>query len=275
MFQIYIENLLKVLPSIAVRIVVLGVVIIVFPKLFNYFLQIYLHTLDKKNVDPLFKSFSHSLLKTIGYVIIFFIAISIFGIKGTSLITVLGTAGLAIGLALQGSLSNFAGGMLILFFRPFLKGEYITSSSGAEGTVDQIFILYTHLITPDGKMVVVPNSELANSTIINYTRTPERRLDITVSVVNETSIDRVREVLEKITVEYSAILQDKPIMIKLFKQNIGYMDILFRVWVKNGDYWNSFFDLNEIIKKTLDANGIQMPYQRIELYDREKIKKGN
>lgn len=270
MFQSFMESLLKELPLIAIRIVFLGIVIILFPRIINYFLHIYQKTLDRKNVDPLFKSFSHSFLKTVGYVVLFFIGIGIFGIKGTSLITVLGTAGLAIGLALQGSLSNLAGGMLILFFRPFLKGEYIISSSGAEGTVDQIFILYTHLITVDGKLVVVPNSELVNSTITNFTRTPERRLDITVSVVNETSIDKIQEILKKISEEYPTILQDKPKTLKLFKQNIGYMDFLFRVWVKNEDYWNSLFDLNEVIKKSLDANGIEMPYQRIELYDKSK-----
>lgn len=270
MFQSFMESLLKELPLIAIRIVFLGIVIILFPRIINYFLHIYQKTLDRKNVDPLFKSFSHSFLKTVGYVVLFFIGIGIFGIKGTSLITVLGTAGLAIGLALQGSLSNLAGGMLILFFRPFLKGEYIISSSGAEGTVDQIFILYTHLITVDGKLVVVPNSELVNSTITNFTRTPERRLDITVSVVNETSIDKIQEILTKISEEYPTILQDKPKTLKLFKQNIGYMDFLFRVWVKNEDYWNSLFDLNEVIKKSLDANGIEMPYQRIELYDKSK-----
>lgn len=270
MFQSFMESLLKELPLIAIRIVFLGIVIILFPRIINYFLHIYQKTLDRKNVDPLFKSFSHSFLKTVGYVVLFFIGIEIFGIKGTSLITVLGTAGLAIGLALQGSLSNLAGGMLILFFRPFLKGEYIISSSGAEGTVDQIFILYTHLITVDGKLVVVPNSELVNSTITNFTRTPERRLDITVSVVNETSIDKIQEILTKISEEYPTILQDKPKTLKLFKQNIGYMDFLFRVWVKNEDYWNSLFDLNEVIKKSLDANGIEMPYQRIELYDKSK-----
>lgn len=266
MFNLLIENLLKILPTIALKLVVLILVILIFPKTMNILLKIYLKTLNKKDVDPLFKSFSHSLLNTVGYSIMFFIIISILGIKGTSVITVLGAAGLAIGLALQGSLSNLAGGMLILLFRPFAKGEYITNNNGAEGTVDQIFILYTHLMTPDNKLVVVPNAELANSTIINYTRAIDRRLDIIVAVSNETSLDKVQAVLRKVADEYPASLPERPKMVEMYKQNIGYMDILFRIWVKNSDYWPSLFELNGIIKKTLDLENIEIPNQKIDIY---------
>lgn len=268
MFNLLIENLLKILPTIALKLVVLILVILIFPKTMNILLKIYLKTLNKKDVDPLFKSFSHSLLNTVGYSIMFFIIISILGIKGTSVITVLGAAGLAIGLALQGSLSNLAGGMLILLFRPFAKGEYITNNNGAEGTVDQIFILYTHLMTPDNKLVVVPNAELANSTIINYTRAIDRRLDIIVAVSNETSLDKVQAVLRKVADEYPASLPERPKMVEMYKQNIGYMDILFRIWVKNSDYWPSLFELNGIIKKTLDLENIEIPNQKIDIYNK-------
>lgn len=268
MFNLLIENLLKILPTIALKLVVLVLVILIFPKTMNILLKFYLKTLNKKDVDPLFKSFSHSLLNTIGYIIMFFIVIGILGIRGTSVITVLGAAGLAIGLALQGSLTNLAGGMLILLFRPFAKGEYITNNNGAEGTVDQIFILYTHLMTPDNKLVVVPNAELANSTIINYTRAIDRRLDIIVAVSNETSLDKVQAVLRKVADEYPASLPERPKMVEMYKQNIGYMDILFRIWVKNSDYWPSLFELNGIIKRTLDLENIEIPNQKIDIYNK-------
>lgn len=268
MFNLLIENLLKILPTIALKLVVLVLVILIFPKTMNILLKFYLKTLNKKDVDPLFKSFSHSLLNTIGYIIMFFIVLGILGIRGTSVITVLGAAGLAIGLALQGSLTNLAGGMLILLFRPFAKGEYITNNNGAEGTVDQIFILYTHLMTPDNKLVVVPNAELANSTIINYTRAIDRRLDIIVAVSNETSLDKVQAVLRKVADEYPASLPERPKMVEMYKQNIGYMDILFRIWVKNSDYWPSLFELNGIIKRTLDLENIEIPNQKIDIYNK-------
>lgn len=268
MLNIFIENLLKILPTIALKLVTLILVVAIFPRIINLLLKVYLRTINKKDVDPLFKSFSYSLLNTVGYIIVFFIVISVLGIKGTSVITVLGAAGLAIGLALQGSLTNLAGGMLILLFKPFAKGEYITNNNGAEGTVDQIFILYTHLMTPDNKLVVVPNAELANSTIINYTRAEDRRLDIIVAVSNETSLDKVQAVLRKVADEYPASLSNRPKMVEMYKQNIGYMDILFRIWVKNSDYWPSLFELNGIIKKTLDSENIEIPNQKIDVYNR-------
>ena len=268
MLNIFIENLLKILPTIALKLVTLILVVAIFPRIINLLLKVYLRTINKKDVDPLFKSFSYSLLNTVGYIIVFFIVISVLGIKGTSVITVLGAAGLAIGLALQGSLTNLAGGMLILLFKPFAKGEYITNNNGAEGTVDQIFILYTHLMTPDNKLVVVPNAELANSTIINYTRAEDRRLDIIVAVSNETSLDKVQAVLRKVADEYPASLSNRPKMVEMYKQNIGYMDILFRIWVKNSDYWPSLFELNGIIKKTLDSENIEIPNQKIDVYNK-------
>lgn len=268
MLNIFIENLLKILPTIALKLVTLILVVAIFPRIINLLLKVYLRTMNKKDVDPLFKSFSYSLLNTVGYIIVFFIVISVLGIKGTSVITVLGAAGLAIGLALQGSLTNLAGGMLILLFKPFAKGEYITNNNGAEGTVDQIFILYTHLMTPDNKLVVVPNAELANSTIINYTRAEDRRLDIIVAVSNETSLDKVQAVLRKVADEYPASLSNRPKMVEMYKQNIGYMDILFRIWVKNSDYWPSLFELNGIIKKTLDSENIEIPNQKIDVYNK-------
>ncbi len=268
MLNIFIENLLKILPTIALKLVTLILVVAIFPRIINLLLKVYLRTMNKKDVDPLFKSFSYSLLNTVGYIIGFFIVISVLGIKGTSVITVLGAAGLAIGLALQGSLTNLAGGMLILLFKPFAKGEYITNNNGAEGTVDQIFILYTHLMTPDNKLVVVPNAELANSTIINYTRAEDRRLDIIVAVSNETSLDKVQAVLRKVADEYPASLSNRPKMVEMYKQNIGYMDILFRIWVKNSDYWPSLFELNGIIKKTLDSENIEIPNQKIDVYNK-------
>lgn len=231
-------------------------------------LTTYKKTLEKKNVDPLLESFTVSLLKTIGYIALFFVVVSVIGIKATSLVTVLGTAGIAVGLALQGSLSNLAGGMLILFFKQFSKGDYISNNGGIEGTVDQIHILYTTLITTDNKVIVVPNGQLANNAIINYSRKPERRLDMVFTVSYDTPIDKTKELLKQIAENHPAVLKDKAITIRMAKQSASSLDYNFRVWVKSSDYWETLYDFNEEVKRVFDENGVEIPYQKIDIYNR-------
>lgn len=206
------------------------------------------------------------MIKTLMYVILFFLIVGIAGVKATSLVTVLGTAGLAVGLALQGSLANLAGGMLILFFKPFTKDEYIVASSGVEGTVDKIQILYTILTTPDNKVVIVPNSQLANNAITNVSRNPERRLDMVFSVSYDTPTEKVKETLNRIANAHPAVLKEKPINIRMSVQNASSLDFIFRVWVKKEDYWTAKFDFTEIVKDEFDANNIEIPYQKIDIY---------
>lgn len=150
-----IAKIIILLPTIIIRGVIIILLFSVWTKFVQTIINSYKKALRKKNVDPLLESFTSSILKTILYIVLFFIVIGIAGLKAASLVTVLGTAGLAVGLALQGSLSNLAGGVLILFFKPFAKDEYIVSG-GVEGTVNKIQILYTTLITPDNKVIIVP-----------------------------------------------------------------------------------------------------------------------
>ena len=191
----FLDKVLDLLPTIIIRGVIVIVLFSIWPKFVDVLIKAYKKALRKKNVDPLLESFTSSMIKTLMYVILFFLIVGIAGVKATSLVTVLGTAGLAVGLALQGSLANLAGGMLILFFKPFTKDEYIVASSGVEGTVDKIQILYTILTTPDNKVVIVPNSQLANNAITNVSRNPERRLDMVFSVSYDTPTEKVKEIL--------------------------------------------------------------------------------
>lgn len=211
------------------------------------------------------ESFTSSIIKTILYVILFFIIVGVAGVKATSLVTVLGTAGIAVGLALQGSLANLAGGVLILFFKPFSKGDYIITN-GLEGTVEKIQILYSILYTIDNKVIIVPNGQLANNSIVNVTKNPERRLDLVFSVAYNTSIEKVKEILNKIANEHPNVLKDKPINIRLGTQNTSSLDFIFRVWVKTEKYWDSNFDFIELVKKEFDLNNIEIPYQKIDIY---------
>lgn len=263
----FIAKLANYLPGLIGRLIAVIIVLIIWPKLSKLILHTYKSILKKKNVDPLLESFTTSIVTTLLYIVLFFIIIGIAGIKATSLITVLGTAGLAVGLALQGSLSNLAGGILILFFKPFVKDEYIVSGS-VEGTVDKIQILYTTLVTPDNRMVVVPNSQLANNSIINVSRNPTRRLDLMFSVSYDTPIDKVKKLLNEIASNHPAVIKEKPFNIRLSVQNASSLDFIFRVWVKKEDYWTTKFDFMEIVKEEFDKNNIEIPYQKIDIYSK-------
>lgn len=257
---------LDVLPTIIIRGIIVIILFSLWPKLVSVLITSYKKALRKKNVDPLLESFTSSMLKTLLYVVLFFLIIGIAGVKATSLLTVLGTAGLAVGLALQGSLSNLAGGLLILFFKPFTKGEFISASSGVEGTVEKIQILYTILTTTDNRVIIVPNSQLANNAITNVSRNPIRRLDMVFSVSYDTPTEKVKEILNKIANAHPAVLKDKPFNIRMSVQNASSLDFICRVWVKKEDYWNTKFDFNEIVKAEFDANNIEIPYQKIDIY---------
>ncbi|WP_291259916.1 mechanosensitive ion channel domain-containing protein [Fusobacterium sp.] len=262
----FLNKLFLFLPTLIVRGIILVIIFSIWPKLVDVLITTYKKMLRRKNVDPLLESFTSSMLKTLLYIILFFLIIGIAGVKATSLITVLGTAGLAVGLALQGSLANLAGGLLILFFKPFTKDEYIVAGGGIEGTVDKIQILYTILTTVDNRVIIVPNSQLANNAITNVSRNPERRLDMVFSVSYDTSTDKVKEILNRIANEHPAVLKDKPVNIRMSVQNASSLDFIFRVWVKKENYWDAKFDFTEIVKAEFDANNIEIPYQKIDIY---------
>lgn len=264
----FLDRVIRLLPSLIIRGVILIILFSVWPRFVSFLITTYKKMLRKKNIDPLLESFTSSMLKTLLYIVLFFIIIGIAGVKATSLITVLGTAGLAVGLALQGSLANLAGGLLILFFKPFTKDEYIVANGGIEGTVDKIQILYTLLTTPDNRVIIVPNSQLANNAITNVSRNPERRLDMIFSVSYDTPTEKVKEVLNKIANEHPLVLKDKPFNIRMSVQNASSLDFIFRVWVKKEDYWEAKFDLTEIVKAEFDANNIEIPYQKIDIYNK-------
>lgn len=235
-------------------------------KILNFIVMQYKVMADRKNLDPLLKSFLSSLIKTSYYIFLFMTIVRIIGVQAVSVATLLGTAGLAIGLALQGSLSNLAGGILILFFRPFNQGDFISNNAGIEGSVYKIRILYTELVTPDNKAIIVPNGQLANNSVINFSRYPERRVDLIFSVSYETPVEKVIEILTKISNDHEKILQDKEKRIRLLKHSASSLDFAFRVWCKKEDYWDVAFDCNEIVKKEFDLNNIEIPYQKIDIY---------
>ena len=263
------------LPLLAGKIIAFIVVCFIWPKLTKFLLK----SLDKattlKDNDPLLLTFLKSLLKTVMYIILAFILIGIIGIKATSLVTILGTAGVAVGLALQGSLSNLASGILILFFKQISKGDFISSlDKNIEGTVQSIHIMYTTIQQPNGPLIFVPNSQIANASIINYSKNPYRRLDLIYSASYDVPVDKVISVLHQVIENEPRIVKndpDKPVTISLNKQNASSLDYIFRAWVKKEDYIDTMLDCNINVKKFFDKNGIEIPYNKLDLYVKNNI----
>lgn len=209
--------------------------------------------------------FLNSLAKAAMYLILFMIMAEVLGFKTTSLVALIGSAGLTIGLALQGSLSNFAGGVLILLLKPFRVGDYIVSD-GNEGTVTAIDVFYTKLLTPDNKKVVLPNGTLSNSSIVNVTNEPARRMDLDIPVSYESDLKQIKELLLRLCEENSFILAGKKpeVFVSSFED---YAIILrVRVWVLKENYWELRAWLLEGMKYIFDKHGIKVPYRKLDIF---------
>lgn len=223
--------------------------------------------LEKRSADQGVKQFVDSLAKTVGYFLLFLLILSFFGIATTSVMALVGSAGLTIGLALQGSLSNFAGGVLILMLKPFRVGDYIVEDAhGNEGEVAEISLFYTKLNTIDHKIIVIPNGMLANTSLTNVTSTDRRRIDLTIGISYDADLKRAKEVIEQVLREEPARLQDEEIQVVVTGLGDSQVDIGARVWVPTDAYWSSRFALLEKIKLALDENEIGIPYPQMDVH---------
>ena len=278
-YEKMLENLLvsleHYLPIFAGKLVAFLVITFIWPKLTKFLVKSFEKAMTLRNNDPLLISFLKSLIKTVMYIILAFILVGILGVRATSLVTVLGTAGVAVGLALQGSLSNLASGILILFFKQVSKGDFVSSlDKNIEGTVQSIHILYTIIQQPNGPVIIVPNSQIANASIINYSKNPFRRLDLIYSASYDVPVDKVISVLHEVIENEPRIIKndpDKPITISLNKQNASSLDYVFRAWVRKEDYLDTMLDCNINVKKFFDKNGIEIPYNKLDLYVKNNI----
>ncbi|MBW1644764.1 MAG: mechanosensitive ion channel [Deltaproteobacteria bacterium] len=227
--------------------------------------------MTKKKVEPTIVSFTCNLVYAAIVVFVIIAAISKLGVQTTSFVAVLGAAGLAIGLALQGSLSNFAAGFLLIIFRPFKAGDFV-EAGGVTGAVEEISIFTTILKTPDNKVIIIPNSAIMGGTITNYSAMPQRRVDISVGVSYEDDLKKVRQVLTDLISADSRILQDPAPTIAVAELGDSSVNYTVRVWARSEDYWDVFFDTTEAIKLRFDQEGISIPYpqQDVHLYQQEK-----
>jgi len=221
--------------------------------------------MDKKEVDKTISSFTSSLTYSALLIFVILAALSQVGIQTTSFMAIIGAAGLAIGLALQGSLSNFASGFLIILFRPFKMGDYV-EAGGVSGSISKISVFTTDINTVDNKKIIVPNSQIMNGTITNYTAEKTRRVDLTFGVGYEADIKQVKVILNRIIANHKLVLKDPEPFVRLGNLNDSSIDFTVRVWVKTADYWTVYFDLTESAKEEFDKENINIPYPQMDVH---------
>ncbi|MFU8783483.1 mechanosensitive ion channel domain-containing protein [Aliidiomarina sp.] len=221
--------------------------------------------LDKSKIDNAVVSFMAGIIRTIIIIAALLMALSHIGVQTTSFIAILGAAGLAIGLALQGSLSNFASGVLIMIYRPFKSGDYV-EAGGVAGSVQRIELFTTVLKTPDNKTVVVPNSKITGSEITNYSQEPIRRVDMVIGVSYSADLKKTKEVLMQVITSDERTLQDPAPRVAVTALNDSSVDFIVRPWVNSGDYWPMYWDSMERIKNALDENDIGIPFPQMDVH---------
>lgn len=266
----YLESMMPSLLSFLVRILIAILVLLVGSRIIKLAIRMLEKSLKKGRAEAGVITFLCSLLKYALYFVLVMMVLSGFGVTASSVVAVLGSAGLALGLALQGSLSNFAGGVLILLLKPFVVGDYIIDiGSGQEGTVSEITTFYTRLLTVDNKTVVIPNGKLSNDCITNCTHMAKRRVDLVVGVDYRTNLADAKRVLLAVVQEEGRVLEGEPVDVFVDALAESSVNLGVRVWVSTGDYWPVRWSLLENIKLALDENGIQIPFPQLDVKIKE------
>ena len=248
------------------------VVFFVGTRVIKWLRKIVKKSMEKANIDKGVIQFVDSLLKFILYAILLFSILQKFGLDTTSVAAALASCGVAIGLALQGSLSNFAGGVLILVLKPFVVGDYIVEDNkGQEGTVKEIQLFYTKLLTVDNKTVIIPNGSLANTSLTNVTAQDKRRLDLTVGISYDADLKKAKQLIEELLRKDEDILQAEGVHVFVDELGDSAVVIGARGWVKKDAYWTAKWRLLENMKLILDENGIEIPYNQLDVHLKDKV----
>ena len=262
----YLEGMVPSLLSFLVQVIVAIIVLLIGSRIIKFLLKLIKKSLDRSKVEAGVVTFLCSLVKYSLYFVLAMIILAQFGVTTSSVVAVLGSAGLTLGLALQGSLSNFAGGVLILLLKPFVVGDYIIDgATGQEGTVSSITIFYTKLLTVDNRMILIPNGTLSNSSITNVTHMEKRRIDLLIGVSYEANLAKIKQVLLDVVKSEDKILPGEPVDVYVSELADSSVQMGVRAWVKTEDYWPIRWKMTEDIKNALDANGISIPYPQMDV----------
>lgn len=263
--QEMLQTLLNFALSAGIKLVISGILLIVGFKLIKMLAKFLEGSRLFGKIDPGVHTFIKSFVSIALKILLILTVAAYLGLPMTNMIAVLGSAGLALGLALQGSLSNLAGGLMILIFKPFGVGDFIESGSDA-GTVESISILYTELRTPDNCRIVIPNGTISNAVVKDYSVEETRRVDLEFSVGYRSDIDQVKKLLSDLANAHELVLKDPAPAVYLKQHGDSALVFSFRVWTKNSDYWTVYFDMNECVKKAFDAYGIEIPFPQLDVH---------
>ena len=224
--------------------------------------------MDKREVDPTVTKFIRNLIYFALLTFVVLASLGLLGIQTTSFIAVVGAAGLAIGLALQGSLANFAAGFLLILFRPFKVGDFI-DAAGVAGTVEAIELFTTRMVSPDNKTIIIPNSKLTGDNIVNFSTKGTRRADMVFGIGYDDDIDKARGIITDVLSNDERVLKDPPLQVAVSELADSSVNFVARAWVNAGDYWGVVFDVTEAVKKRFDAEGVNIPFPQrdVHLYE--------
>ncbi len=270
------KNFLYELPDkaldLGVRILLAVLFFFIGVQLIKLIRKIVVKAMKRADAETGAIQFVESFVKAALYVLLVFMLASHFGVDAASIVALLGSAGVAIGLAVQGSLSNLAGGVLILLLKPFKVGDYIIEGVGKlEGTVSEIKIFYTKLITPDNKVIVLPNGNLANNSLINVTAANCRRLDLVIGISYDADIRKAKDALQQVLQKDNKIMSDKERMVVVDELADSCVKLLVRCWFLNEDYWDGKWRLTEECKYALEQAGVEIPYPQMDVHVKDIV----
>jgi small conductance mechanosensitive channel len=244
---------------IALLIYIVGIYIIRWIK------KLVEHGVEKAKYDPAIKGFTISLISILLKVLLIIAIVGTLGVETTSISALLASAGIAVGMALSGSLQNFAGGFMILLLRPFRVGDFI-ETNGQKGTVQTIQIFNTIMTTLDNKTIIIPNAKISNDILTNYTHQETRRVDLTIGVDYGTEYEKVVAVIDRLVIEDKRILRDPSYFVGLGNLNDSSIDFTLRMWVKSADYWGVYFDMTQKIYAEFNKEGIEFPFPQLTIH---------
>ncbi len=259
------QQIIEVISKYGLRVIAAFAILILGRILANILARASRKGMERAKVDDTLIGFVSGLVRAAILAFTVIAMLSKLGVQTTSFVAVIGAAGLAVGLALQGSLSNFASGVLLLIFRPFKKGDFV-EAGGSSGSVQEIGIFTTVLHTPDNKKVIVPNSEITGGVITNYSANDTRRIDMVAGIGYGDDIAKAKAVLERIVHSHELVLGNPAPVIELSELADSSVNFVVRPWVKAGDYWRVRFDLNEAIKTEFDREGISIPFPQRDVH---------
>lgn len=258
-------NWLEVITPYAINLVVAILIYVVGKWIAKRLLTLIAKMMDSRGMDDALKDFLSSILSVLFSFVVVLVALEQLGVDTTSLLALLGAAGLAVGLALKDSLSNFAAGVMLILFKPFKLGDYVEAGD-TSGVVEKISVFNTIMKTPDNKEVIVPNAQIYSGTITNYSAKPTRRVDLVIGIGYDDDMKKARDLIKQVLDADDRVLAEPETVIAVGELGDSSVNFLVRPWVKSADYWGVYWDSLESIKETFDNNGISIPFPQRDVH---------